>query len=110
MSTTNGGPAPQASQPQMPVPQIGVLVQYVKDFSFENPNAPRSLSPNPQQPAIQINVGVDATPLSDNDIEVTLRLKARRKRRNFYCSASNFSIRGCSAFSACRPKASSRWF
>ena len=59
MSTTNGGPAPQASQPQMPVPQIGVLVQYVKDFSFENPNAPRSLSPNPQQPAIQINVGVD---------------------------------------------------
>jgi preprotein translocase subunit SecB len=77
MSTTNGGPAPQASQPQMPVPQIGVLVQYVKDFSFENPNAPRSLSPNPQQPAIQINVGVDASPLSDADIEVTLRLEGK---------------------------------
>jgi preprotein translocase subunit SecB len=77
MSTTNGGPAPQASQPQMPVPQIGVLVQYVKDFSFENPNAPRSLSPNPQQPAIQINVGVDASPLSDTDIEVTLRLEGK---------------------------------
>jgi preprotein translocase subunit SecB len=77
MSTTNGGPAPQASQPQMPVPQIGVLVQYVKDFSFENPNAPRSLSPNPQQPAIQINVGVDASPLSDSDIEVTLRLEGK---------------------------------
>jgi preprotein translocase subunit SecB len=77
MSTTNGGPAPQPSQPQMPVPQIGVLVQYVKDFSFENPNAPRSLSPNPQQPAIQINVGVDASPLSDTDIEVTLRLEGK---------------------------------
>jgi preprotein translocase subunit SecB len=61
----------------MPVPQIGVLVQYTKDFSFENPNAPRSLSPNPQQPAIQINVGVDASPLSDNDIEVTLRLEGK---------------------------------
>jgi preprotein translocase subunit SecB len=61
----------------MPVPQIGVLVQYVKDFSFENPNAPRSLSPNPQQPAIQINVGVDASPLSDSDIEVTLRLEGK---------------------------------
>jgi preprotein translocase subunit SecB len=77
MSKTNGGPAPQASQPQMPAPQIGVLVQYVKDFSFENPNAPRSLSPNPQQPAIQINVGVDATPFSDNDVEVTLRLEGK---------------------------------
>jgi preprotein translocase subunit SecB len=52
-------------------------VQYTKDFSFENPNAPRSLSPNPQQPAIQINVGVDASPLSDNDIEVTLRLEGK---------------------------------
>jgi preprotein translocase subunit SecB len=35
------------------------------------------LSPNPQQPAIQINVGVDASPLSDNDIEVTLRLEGK---------------------------------
>jgi len=77
MSTTNGGPTPQASQPQMPVPQMGVLVQYVKDFSFENPNAPRSLSPNPQQPAIQINVGVEAAPLADNNIEVTLRLEGK---------------------------------
>ena len=36
MSETNGGPQPQA------IPQIGVLGQYVKDLSFENPNAPRS--------------------------------------------------------------------
>jgi preprotein translocase subunit SecB len=77
MSTTNGGPAPQASQPQMPVPQIGVLGQYVKDFSFENPNAPRSLTPSPQQPAIQINIGVDAAPLPDNNVEVTLRLEGK---------------------------------
>ena len=27
------------------MPQIGVLAQYVKDLSFENPNAPRSLTP-----------------------------------------------------------------
>ena len=83
MSTTNGGPAPQAPQPRMPVAQIGVLVQYVKDFSFENPNAPRSLTPNPQQPAIQINVGVEATPLSDNDVEVTLRLEGKAEAQGF---------------------------
>jgi preprotein translocase subunit SecB len=77
MSTTNGGPTPQAPQPQRPVPQIGVLMQYVKDFSFENPNAPRSLTPSAQQPAIQINVGVEAAPLADNNIEVTLRLEGK---------------------------------
>lgn len=26
-------------------PQLNVLVQYTKDFSFENPNSPHSLSP-----------------------------------------------------------------
>ena len=83
MSTTNGSPTPQASQPQMPVPQIGVLGQYVKDFSFENPNAPRSLTPSPQQPAIQINVGVDAAPLPDNNIEVTLRLEGKAETQGF---------------------------
>ena len=40
MSTTNGGPAPAANQQ----PQLNVVAQYIKDFSFENPNAPQSLS------------------------------------------------------------------
>ena len=61
MSATNGGPEPQTG---MPVPQIGVLMQYVKDFSFENPNAPRSLAPSTQPPTININVGVEAAPLT----------------------------------------------
>ena len=77
MSATNGGPEPQPAMPQMPVPQIGVLAQYVKDFSFENPNAPRSLAPSTQPPAININVGVDAAPLGATDIEVTLRLEGK---------------------------------
>ncbi len=41
-NSTNGGP--QAADPQQ-APQLNVLAQYVKDFSFENPNAPRSLQP-----------------------------------------------------------------
>lgn len=77
MSATNGGPAPQTATPQMPVPQIGILTQYVKDLSFENPNAPRSLAPATQQPAISINIGVDAAPLGANDVEVTLRLEGK---------------------------------
>ena len=77
MSATNGGPGPQTAMPQMPVPQIGILTQYVKDFSFENPNAPRSLAPSAQQPAININIGVEAAPLAATDVEVTLRLEGK---------------------------------
>jgi preprotein translocase subunit SecB len=72
MSATNGGPQAQAA-----VPQIGVLAQYVKDFSFENPNAPRSLAPTGQQPNINIQVNVDAKPNSATDFEVTLRLEGK---------------------------------
>lgn len=72
MSVTNGGP-----EPQMPMPQIGVLAQYVKDFSFENPNAPRALAPSTQQPTIGINIQVETAPLSATDVEVTLRLEGK---------------------------------
>jgi preprotein translocase subunit SecB len=73
MSTTNGGPQPQ----QMAMPQLAVLAQYVKDFSFENPHAPRSLTPTSQQPTINIQVNVEAAPMSDTDFEVTLRLEGK---------------------------------
>jgi preprotein translocase subunit SecB len=72
MSTTNGGP-----QPQMAMPQIAVLGQYVKDLSFENPHAPRSLAPSTQQPTINIQVNVEAAPVSETDFEVTLRLEGK---------------------------------
>jgi preprotein translocase subunit SecB len=71
MSETNGGPQPQA------IPQIGVLAQYVKDLSFENPNAPRSMAPTGQQPTINIQVNVDAAPVAATDYEVTLRLEGK---------------------------------
>jgi preprotein translocase subunit SecB len=71
MSATNGGPQPQA------MPQIGVLAQYVKDFSFENPHAPRSMAPSGQQPTINIQVNVDAAPVNGTDFEVILRLEGK---------------------------------
>lgn len=75
MSATNGGPQPQAT-----IPHISVLAQYVKDFSFENPNAPRSMAPTGQQPNINIQVNVDAAPMNGgggSDFEVTLRLEGK---------------------------------
>jgi preprotein translocase subunit SecB len=72
MSTTNGGPAPAANQP----PQLSVVAQYIKDFSFENPNAPQSLQVT-SQPQIGIQINVDAKPLSETDVEVTLKLDGK---------------------------------
>ncbi len=51
---------------------IRIEVQYVKDLSFENPQAPRSLQQNSKQPGIDIQVDVKATKLGDNVYEVVL--------------------------------------
>ena len=74
MSTTNGGPAGEAAP--APPPQLMVLAQYVKDLSFENPNAPGSLQ-QATQPKINISVNVGANPMTETDIEVTLRLEGK---------------------------------
>ncbi len=73
MSTTNGG---NADAQQQQAPQLTVLAQYIKDFSFENPNAPQSLMQG-QQPQINIQINVGAKPLSDSDIEVALKLDGK---------------------------------
>jgi preprotein translocase subunit SecB len=54
---------------------INALVQYTKDFSFENPNAPRSLGPQEKQPNIQIQVNVNAKQVAEADFEVNLLLE-----------------------------------
>ena len=85
MSSTNGGqggsptsPAatPPGAAPQA-TPQLLVLAQFIKDLSFENPNAPRSLQQTGQQPQINITVNVNANPLSETDVEVLLRLEGK---------------------------------
>lgn len=60
-------------------PQIGVLTQYTKDFSFENPKAPESLIPRETPPEIQINVNVGHRPFSDTDHEVSITIDAKAR-------------------------------
>lgn len=69
------GTGQPAGQPAGPA--ISVLAQYIKDFSFENPNAPNSLRPREQAPSIAININVNANPLNASDFEVTLALEAK---------------------------------
>jgi preprotein translocase subunit SecB len=70
-------PANNGTQNAMPT--LNALAQYAKDFSFENPNAPRSLQPQSQGPQINMQVNVNAKQLAETDFEVDLTLEGQAK-------------------------------
>ena len=76
-TSSNGGQAQPTPQTQ---PGIHVLGQYIKDLSFENPGAPRSLRPSDKAPKLDINVNVNARPQSENEFEIELKLEAKATR------------------------------
>ena len=81
--STNGGagvPTGDAFPPSGAQPaQLAVNTQYVKDLSFENPNAPQSLVPQANQPNIDVNVNVQARALATNTYEVVLSITCTAK-------------------------------
>src|SRR6188472_1214816 len=60
-------------------PALNALAQYCKDFSFENPNAPRSLQQQSEGPQINLQVNVNAKQLAEADFEVELTLEGSAK-------------------------------
>jgi preprotein translocase subunit SecB len=71
-------PEPSAAEaaPKGPA-SLRILGQYLKDLSFENPNAPATLGPQQTQPDINIAVNVNARNLTPTDFEVELHLDAK---------------------------------
>ncbi len=73
---------PQGAAPSG-VPYI-IHTQYVRDVSFENPNALDSLRPGQPMPEMDINIGMDARRIEDASIpnfyEVALNVRAEAKR------------------------------
>ena len=57
--------------------QIVVHAQYIKDLSFENPNAPGVLMEGSSQPDVEITVNVGAQLLNETQYEVILNLAAK---------------------------------
>ena len=60
---------------QVAAPRFAVLTQYIKDLSFENPNAPRTLAPQQASPKIALQINVTARQLTPTDYEVALILE-----------------------------------
>jgi len=63
---------------------ITIHAQYIKDLSFENPNAPDTLRPDAQssgKPEMQVNVNLSSAPMSDQGFhEVVLSIEAQARR------------------------------
>lgn len=75
---TNAGNGAQAAAKAAQMPLL-VNAQYIKDLSFELPNAPDILRRLTQQPQIQVNVNVQARHLAGETYEVSLTLNADAK-------------------------------
>lgn len=78
-TTAKGGTAATEANGGGEAPTLNVLAQYIKDLSFENPGAPKSLGPREKAPQININVNVNANPLSETEFDVVLTLNAEAK-------------------------------
>jgi preprotein translocase subunit SecB len=57
-------------------PAVGVISQYVKDLSFENPNSP-AVYQWQTQPKIEVDFNIGSSKLNDEIYEVALRIEVR---------------------------------
>ena len=71
----NGADA-AADSPQ----RVTIGAQYLKDLSFESPNAPMSFDELDSRPEIGIDLNVEARPLQDGHFEIVLHVTARAQR------------------------------
>lgn len=69
---------------------VMIHAQYIKDFSFENPNAPDILKPSKIRPETEINIILDATKVPDEQMQdlyesaLTITAKATRDGQTIF--------------------------
>ncbi len=79
MASKKDIPLPPA-QPAVP-PSIQVIAQYVKDMSFENPNAPESLVSGWPAPETSVQISLGQKTLKENTFESSLHLRIEAKNK-----------------------------
>jgi preprotein translocase subunit SecB len=94
MTTTNGGGSTAAATPENAAPSFSVVVQYSKDFSFENPNAPQSLMQQQQQPQFGIQISVNPRQMTNTDFEVELKLEGKAELNDTVLFAFDLNYAG----------------
>ena len=66
----------ETGAPEQPVPNMQVLAQFIRDFSFENPRAPNSLRMD-ARPEVDLGVEMSAKGRTDGLFEVDLKLTVK---------------------------------
>ena len=66
-------------------PVAGIVSQYVKDMSVENPNAPESFNWN-DQPQLDLQFNIGATKINDelHEVELKINVTAKAEKGNIY--------------------------
>jgi preprotein translocase subunit SecB len=70
------GPAGAGPASPAAAPQLGLQSQYIKDLSFENPNAPASLQSAGDRPEIKVSIQVNLKEITGIGYEVVLHITA----------------------------------
>jgi preprotein translocase subunit SecB len=96
-ATSANDPAAASETPQPngadTMPAAGLISQYVKDLSFENPNAPGIYQKNtPPQIDVQFNIG--AAQVGDEVHEVVLKIEVRAEIEGTVAFVVDFSYAG----------------
>ena len=70
-----------ASPAAAPAPSFNLIGQYIRDLSFENPNAPSSIMLGSGQPQFSVNISVAVKKQADEiyAVELTITAKAERE-------------------------------
>ena len=81
----NKAPEPQANATQDPakLPSLNIVSQYIRDLSFENPEAPNSVMGGASAPSFNVNINVAVKKQTDEiyAVELTLNAKAERDEK-----------------------------
>ena len=72
-TTVDGAPLANGADT---TPAAGLISQYVKDFSFENPNAP-AIFQNPTPPAIDVQFNIASAQVGEDVYEIVLRIEVK---------------------------------
>ena len=71
-----------ANQPARAEPRLKLTSQYIKDLSFENPNAPLIYSELTAESGIDVTINVDLTHMRDRLYEVVLSISVKASTKD----------------------------
>ena len=100
--------AAAAAGPEGTAPAFGIVGQYVRDLSFENPNAPASLVPGQVNPGSNVNINVQVKKQGDDVYAVEIGLNVKTEREGTVLYAVEL-VAACSAPATYRKTSSARF-